>query len=133
MTTLLRFRLMALPLLAAVLWIGAGPARAACVIPESPCYPWHIREGEDDTVLLEIIPTNVATGAIYRICVCPPAPDISIVFDFQEGSRTLGTLASRPSAPVCRDYRFQTARTSSLKLRRASAGTAPVEGCYFTY
>jgi len=112
---------------------AATPAAAACVIPESPCYPWQIREGEADTVLLEIIPNNVDTGAIYRICVCPPAPDVAIVFDYHENTRTLGTLSSRPDAPVCRDYRFQTARQSTLRLRRANPGGTAVEGCYMTY
>ncbi len=127
-----RTRLPAL-LLALAAYAAAGPAVAACVIPESPCYPWQIREGEDETVLLEIIPNNAETGAIYRVCVCPPAPDIAVVFDFLEASRTLGVLSSRPDGPICRDYRFQTARQSSLKIRRATRGTAAVDGCYYTY
>ncbi len=104
----------------------------ACMIPQPPCYPWQIRENESEAVLLEIIPNNVETGAIYRVCICPPATDIAIVFDFRENERTLGTITGRDVGPVCRDYRFQTARQSSLKVRRASGGTTAIEGCYLT-
>ncbi len=118
---------------AAVLCGVAMPARAACAIPDSPCYPWSIPEGEDETVLLEIIPNNTITGAVYRVCLCPPTNGVSIVFDFQEGQRTLGTLARRSATAICRDYRFQTARSSTLKVRRADPGKGLVEGCYMTY
>ena len=126
------FSLLRAILLSIGLCAVAAPATAACMIPESPCYPWHIQEGDDETILLEIIPNNVETGAIYRICVCPPAADVAVVFDFRENARTLGTISSRADAPVCRDYRFQTARQSALKVRRAEGGKGPVEGCYLT-
>jgi hypothetical protein len=112
---------------------AAGPAIAACAIPDSPCYPWSIPQGEDETVLLEIIPNNTITGAVYRVCLCPPTNGVSIVFDFQEGQRTLGTLARRGATAICRDYRFQTARSSTLKIRRADPDKGLVEGCYMTY
>lgn len=111
----------------------AMPARAACTIPDSPCYPWSIPEGEAETVLLEIIPNNTITGAVYRVCLCPPTDGVAIIFDFQEGQRTLGTLTRRSATPICRDYRFQTARSSTLKVRRADPGKELVEGCYMTY
>ncbi len=117
----------------AVALCTAAPAGAACTIPDSPCYPWSIPEGEDETVLLEIIPNNTITGAVYRVCLCPPTNGVSIVFDFQEGQRTLGTIARRSSTAVCRDYRFQTARSSTLKIRRADPDKGLVEGCYMTY
>ena len=119
--------------LAAVLCGVAMPVRAACAIPDSPCYPWSIPEGEDEAVLLEIIPNNTITGAVYRVCLCPPTSGVSIVFDFQEGQRTLGTLTRRSATALCRDYRFQTARSSTLKIRRADPGKDLVEGCYMTY
>ena len=119
--------------LAAVLCGVAMPARAACAIPDSPCYPWTIPEGDDEAVLLEIIPNNTITGAVYRVCLCPPTSGVSIVFDFQEGQRTLGTLTRRSATALCRDYRFQTARSSTLKIRRADPGKDLVEGCYMTY
>jgi hypothetical protein len=118
---------------AAALCGAAIPAGAACAIPDSPCYPWSIPAGEDETVLLEIIPNNTITGAVYRVCLCPPTNGVSIVFDFQEGQRTLGTLARRGSTAICRDYRFQTARSSTLKIRRADPDKGLVEGCYMTY
>lgn len=124
-------------LVLAAVAIGFGvvpaPVLAACVIPASPCYPWTIPEGEDQTVLLEIIPNNTVTGAVYRVCLCPPAKGVSIVFDFQEGTRTLGTISRSTDAALCRDYRFQTTRSSSLKVRRAEPGKDVVEGCYMTY
>jgi hypothetical protein len=119
--------------LAAGLCCTEMPARAACAIPDSPCYPWSIPEGEDEIVLLEIIPNNTITGAVYRVCLCPPTDGVSIIFDFQEGQRTLGTLARRSATAICRDYRFQTARSSTLKVRRTDPGKALVEGCYMTY
>jgi hypothetical protein len=119
--------------IAAALCGGATPAGAACAIPDSPCYPWSIPEGEDEAVLLEIIPNNTITGAVYRVCLCPPTAGVSIIFDFQEGQRTLGTLTRRSATAICRDYRFQTARSSTLKIRRADPDKGLVEGCYMTY
>lgn len=136
MTTSPVLRLLSLPAAAVALslFAAATPAfAAACLIPNSPCYPWAIREGDEDTVLLEIIPNNADTGAIYRVCVCPGTPDISVVFDFFEAKRALGVLSSRAEGPVCRDFRIQTSRQSLLKLRRAKEGTAAIEGCYQTY
>ncbi len=136
MTTLSGLRLLFLPATMLVLALGAPAApasAAACVIPNSPCYPWSIRAGEEDTVLLEIVPNNADTGAIYRICVCPQTPDISVVFDFFEARRALGVLSSRPDGPICRDFRIQTSRQSTLKLRRTKESTEAIEGCYQTY
>jgi len=126
---------------AVVLCCSATPASAACAIPDSPCYPWSIPDGEDETVLLEIIPNNTVTGAVYRVCLCPPTNGVSIVFDFKEGQRTLGTLSRRSATAICRDYRFQTARSSTLKIRRSDPDKEPdkgadkglIEGCYMTY
>jgi hypothetical protein len=118
----------------AVVFCGAAAsALAACAIPDSPCYPWSIPEGEDETVLLEIIPNNTVTGAVYRVCLCPPTKGVSIVFDFKEGQRTLGTLTRRSATAICRDYRFQTARSSTVKVSRADPDKGLVEGCYMTY
>lgn len=118
---------------AALVALGPASARAACVIAHSPCYPWSIPEGEDDSVLLEIVPNNTITGAVYRVCVCPPAKGISIVFDFQENTRVLGTLTRNTDTAICRDYRFQTSRSSTLKVRRSQGDKGLVEGCYTTY
>jgi hypothetical protein len=126
---------------AVVLCGAVTPASAACAIPDSPCYPWSIPDGEDETVLLEIIPNNTITGAVYRVCLCPPTNSVSIVFDFKEGQRTLGTIARRSATAICRDYRFQTARSSTLKIRRSDPDKAQdkgadqglIEGCYMTY
>jgi hypothetical protein len=119
---------------AVVLLAVAAPARAACGIPASPCYPWAIDEGAEETVLLEIIPNNTITGAVYRVCLCPPTKGVSIVFDFKEGTRTLGTLTRGTGSAMCRDYRFETARSSTLKVRRSdTADKGLVEGCYMTY
>jgi hypothetical protein len=126
--------LMSAGAVAVVVCAAATPARAACAVPDSPCYPWSIPEGDDETVLLEIIPNNTITGAVYRVCLCPPTNSVSIVFDFKEGQRTLGTIARRSATAICRDYRFQTARSSTLKIRRADdPDKGLVEGCYMTY
>ncbi len=117
----------------AVVVLGVASARAACAIPDSPCYPWSIPEGEDEAVLLEIIPNNTFTGAVYRVCVCPPAKGVAVIFDFKESERTLGTLTRSTDAAICRDYRFATSRSSSLKIRRTGEGKGLVEGCYMTY
>lgn len=136
MRMLLKLHFLSVPAaaLAMVLLAPIGPSSAAaCVIANSPCYPWHIREGEDDTVILEIVPNNADTGAIYGVCICPQTPDITVVFDFGEARRTLGTISGRPDGPVCRDYRIQTSRQSALKIRRASEGKSAIEGCYYAY
>ena len=113
--------------------LASAPASAACLIPASPCYPWAIAASEDETVLLEIIPNNTITGAVYRVCLCPPAKAVSIVFDFKEGTRVLGTVTRSTDSAMCRDYRFETARSSTLKVRRADQDKSLVEGCYMTY
>lgn len=113
--------------------VPSTPSRAACLIPASPCYPWAIAEGADDTVLLEIIPNNTITGAVYRVCLCPPTNSVSIVFDFKEGTRVLGTLSRSTATALCRDYRFETARSSTLKVRRDDPDKSLIEGCYMTY
>ncbi len=94
------FSLLSAAAVAAVLCGAAAPAGAACAIPDSPCYPWSIPEGEDEAVLLEIIPNNTVTGAVYRVCLCPPTTGVSIVFDFKEGQRTLGTIVRRSAAAM---------------------------------
>jgi hypothetical protein len=127
------FQLLPTVWLAVALAVAPAPVRAACVIPASPCYPWNIPEGDDETILLEIIPNNTVTGAVYRVCLCPPTKGVSIVFDFKEGTRTLGTISRTTDAALCRDYRFQTTRSSTLKVRRTEAGKELVEGCYMTY
>lgn len=116
-----------------VLCSATTSADAMCTIPASPCYPWTIPEGENESVLLEIIPNNTITGAVYRVCLCPPTKGVSIVFDFKDGTRTLGTITTSTAMPICRDYRFETARSSSLKVRRADTDKGAVEGCYMTY
>jgi hypothetical protein len=131
MKSALAYHLAAIASAAAAL--GAIPAQAACTIPDSPCYPWSIPEGEDEAVLLEIIPNNTFTGAVYRVCVCPSAKSISIIFDFKESERTLGTLTRSTDAAICRDYRFATSRSSTLKIRRVGDSKGLVEGCYMTY
>jgi hypothetical protein len=116
--------------------IGAAlttPALAECVIKDSPCYPWRIEQGADETVLLEVVPNNAITGATYRVCLCPPTKGVSIVFDFRESTRTLGTVESLSGATVCRDFRILTSRSSRLTLKRADKDNALVEGCFVTY
>jgi hypothetical protein len=113
--------------------VSTGPALAECVIKDSPCYPWRIEQGAEETVLLEVVPNNAITGATYRVCLCPPTKSVSIVFDFRESARTLGTVESVSGATVCRDFRILTSRSSRLKLRRADRGTELVEGCFVTY
>jgi hypothetical protein len=119
--------------LAAIGAVVAGPALAECVIKDSPCYPWRIEQGAEETVLLEVVPNNAITGATYRVCLCPPTRGVSIVFDFRESARTLGTVESLSGATVCRDFRILTSRSSRLKLKRADKGTELVEGCFVTY
>jgi hypothetical protein len=120
-------------LLAVVLGpIAAGPAEAACAIASSPCYPWRIEAGQADTVLLEIVPNNAATFALYRVCLCPPAKGVSLVFDFEGRQVVLGMLELGSGEPLCRDWRLATARKSRLLLRRPAGGEGLIEGCYTT-
>ena len=104
----------------------------ACTIASSPCYPWRIEAGQSDTVLLEILPNNVSTFALYRVCLCPPTKSISLVFDFEDKQVLLGTVETGSGETVCRDYRLATARKSRLLLRRPEEGASAVEGCYTT-
>ncbi len=122
----------ALALATGLLGLGTTSATAACVIASSPCYPWRIEAGQSDTVLLEIVPSNAATSALYRVCLCPPASGISLVFDFEGQKVPLGTLERGSTETICRDWRIQTARKSRLLLRRVGTDGGIVEGCYTT-
>lgn len=109
-------------------------ARAECTITWSACYPWRIEAGQNETTLLEIIPNNAITAATYRVCVCPPSKNVSLMFDFKERVVQLGSVASSASQPTCRDYRIQTARSSRLFMKRGEgSGTEVIEGCYVTF
>ncbi len=110
----------------------ATAAEAACTIQSSPCYPWRIEAGANDTVLLEIVPSNVPTPALYRVCVCAPAKSVSLIFDFEDRKVPIGKVELGSGATVCRDYRIQTARKSRLLLSRAPGEAGVVEGCYTT-
>lgn len=111
---------------------SATAAMAACTIPSSPCYPWRIEAGQSDAVLLEIVPNNISTFALYRICLCPPTKSISVVFDFEGKQVVLGTIETGSGETVCRDWRLATARKSRLLLRRPGEGKEAIEGCYTT-
>ncbi len=106
---------------------------AGCQIKDSPCYPWRIEAGEAETALLEVVPNNAITGATFRVCVCPPTKGVSMVFDFKDSKRTIGTVPDAAAGPVCRDFRIQTARSSRLLVRRGAGASGAVEGCYVTY
>lgn len=112
---------------------AVGSAQAGCAISSSACYPWRIEAGQEDTVLLEIVPNNVSTIALYRLCLCPPAKAVSLVFDFEGKQVTLGTVDIQGGETICRDYRIATARKSRLLLKRQGGNDpAVVEGCYTT-
>lgn len=121
-----------LALTAGFLGLTLTPATAACTIASSPCYPWRIEAGQTDTVLLEIVPSNAATSALYRVCLCPPTGAVSLVFDFEGQKVPLGTLERGSTETICRDWRIQTARKSRLLLRRVGGDSGAVEGCYTT-
>lgn len=118
--------------LAFALAIPSAPALAACTIPSSPCYPWRIESGESESLILEIVPNNAQTFALYRVCLCPPGKGISLVFDFEGKQVTLGTLELGSGEPVCRDWRLATARKSRLLVKRTGADGSKLEGCYTT-
>lgn len=123
----------ALVILVASAGLGASPAAALCTIVSSPCYPWRIEAGQTDTVLLEIVPNNTPTAALYRVCLCPPTKAVSLVFDFEGRQVPIGGVDLGAGEPICRDYRIATARKSRLLLRRAGGGAGGlVEGCYTT-
>jgi len=67
-----------------------------------------------------------------RICLCPPAGGVSLVFEFEGRSVVLGNLELGSGETLCRDYRIATARKSRLLLRRAGTASGLVEGCYTT-
>ena len=109
-----------------------SPAQPACTIPNSACYPWHIAAGETEAPLLDVIPNNAVTGAIYRVCLCAPGQRVELLFRFGDREVAIGEVASTRAAPICRDFRFETARRSRLVLRRAQGSSAPLAGCYVT-
>lgn len=107
-----------------------GPARAACVIPNSACYPWRIKQGAQETELLKVIPNNAVTSAVYRVCLCPPNKSVSLVFDFYQKKVTVGAVEVDGDDPICRDFRIETSRRSRLLVRRAEGTQQAVQGCY---
>lgn len=117
-----------LALLVLALWPDAG--RAACVIENSPCYPWRIGQGEKETEILKVVPNNAVTSAIYRVCLCPPEKSVSVVFDFYSRVVEIGAVRVDGGGPMCRDFRIETSRRSRLLVRRAAEDKRVVEGCY---
>lgn len=117
---------------------SAGALRAQthtappCTIANSACYPWQIGAGETEAPLLDVIPNNAITGAIYRVCLCAPGQRVKLVFRFGDREVAIGEVISTRAAPVCRDFRFETARSSRLVLRRAQGSSEPLSGCYVT-
>jgi hypothetical protein len=107
-------------------------AATPCEIPNSACYPWRIAPGSRETTLLNIVPNNAITGAIYRICLCPPSQSVELVFRFGTDDVVIGHVAGDNAGPVCRDFRFETSRRSKLVLRRAQTADGPLAGCYVT-
>lgn len=118
---------------AGLLGLASAAAIAACTIPSSPCFPWRIEAGKNEAVLLEIVPSNAVTSALYRICLCPPSSGVSLMFDFDGTQVQLGSLDIEKGETLCRDWRLQTARKSRLMLKRiGSDQSSKVEGCYTT-
>lgn len=111
-----------------IFWSGA--VLAACASASSSCYPWAIEEGANDTTLLENVPNNAVTSVIYRVCLCAPDTAVDIVFRYPKKAITIGTLGTGKSAPICRDYRIQTSRSSQLLVSRKGQSSQPIEGCY---
>ena len=105
---------------------------AACTIPSSACYPWRIEAAENSTVLLEIVPNNASTGVIYRVCLCPPAKSVSVMFDFEVKRVEIGNVSTKSGSAICRDFRIATARKSRLTLSRPDGTDGAIEGCYVT-
>ena len=104
----------------------------ACTIESSACYPWRIEGPEKSTTLLEIVPNNAPTGIIYRVCLCPPAKQVDLIFDFQSRRVTIGTVETKSGTTICRDFRIATARKSRLLLSRPEGATGVINGCYVT-
>ena len=111
---------------------GAKTVLAACAIPQTSCYPWVIEDGAKESVLLENVPNNAVTSVIYRICLCAPETTIDVVFRYPQKAITIGTLATAKSAPVCRDYRIQTSRSSQVLVSR-KGGKGAIQGCYTAF
>ena len=132
-----RFALLAAAMPAMVAWAGPAAAQKSsqCMITDSPCYPWRIEAGANETVLLDIIPNNAITNATYRVCLCPPTKGISVIFDFKERVVDVGGVPDATKGPVCRDFRIQTARSSRLLLRlpQGSNSASAIEGCYSSF
>lgn len=113
--------------------VSAAPSTArACTIQSSACYPWRIEANEKSTTLLEIVPNNAPTNVIYRVCLCPPAKKVALIFDFESKQVQIGQIEAKSGAPVCRDFRIGTARKSRLLLSRPEGFSGVVNGCYAT-
>lgn len=110
----------------------APSAARACTIESSACYPWRIEANEKSTTLLEIVPNNAPTSVIYRVCLCPPAKKVSLIFDFQSKQVAIGSVEAKSGSPICRDFRIATARKSRLLLSRPDDTAGVVDGCYVT-
>lgn len=125
-------RVLAAMSLAGFALVSAGSA-AACTIPNSACYPWRIPPDRKQTAILNVVPNNALTGAIYRICLCPPEKAVEVVFSFGGSDIVIGRTVVGNDGPICRDYRIETSRQSRLVLRRPpdTEGQA-IEGCYTT-
>lgn len=111
---------------------GQTWAAAACTIAHSACYPWRIPPQNRETLLLNVVPNNALTGAIYRICLCPPAKSVELVFRFGTEDIVIGRIAVDDDGPLCRDFRFETSRRSQLVLRRTDESGTALAGCYLT-
>jgi hypothetical protein len=123
---------LAWPILAGLLSAAAFSvpgAYAACSIPATSCYPFRIEADDKETVLLEVVPNNVQTAATYRVCLCPPAKKVGLVFDFEGKRVDIGSVEAKSSSAICRDFRIATARKSRLLVTRAQT-EGPIEGCY---
>ncbi|MGI9478374.1 MAG: hypothetical protein ACR2PI_16860 [Hyphomicrobiaceae bacterium] len=105
---------------------------SACTIESSACYPWRIEAPEKSTTLLEIVPNNAPTGVIYRVCICPPAKQVDLIFDFQSRRVTIGSIETKSGSTICRDFRIATARKSRLVLSRPKGASGVISGCYVT-
>jgi len=117
--------------LVAVLAGFAAPANA-CTVESSACYPWRIEAQEKSTVLLEIVPNNAATSVVYRVCLCPPAEKVALVFDFQTNQVDIGSVETKANSTICRDFRVATTRKSRLLLARPQGADGALVGCYTT-
>lgn len=119
-------------LMTATLTSRQARAAAECTIAHSACYPWRIPPQNRETLLLNVVPNNALTGAIYRICLCPPAKTVELVFRFGTEDIVIGRISVGDDGPLCRDFRFETSRRSQLILRRTDEPAAALAGCYLT-